>query len=360
MPSLFDPITLRETTIRNRIWVAPMCQYSVTKRDGIPTDWHFVHLGSFATGGAGLIIVEATAVSPEGRISPNDVGLWNGEQLDAWARIVDFMHAQGAVAGIQLAHAGRKASTYPALGGDQHGTVPESEGGWPTVGPSAVAFGSYAAPTALDTAGIDGVVANFVQSAIRSVQAGFDLIELHAAHGYLLHQFLSPLSNQREDEYGGSLENRARLLLRIVREIRTAIGETVPLVVRFSATDWAEGGWDQDQTAIVAGWARDAGADLSDISTGGNVSGVTIPIGPGYQVSFADHVKSTAGVATAAVGLITEAAHAEEIVASGQADAVLFGREMLRDPHFALRAAHELGVTLDYWPAQYLRAQWTD
>lgn len=358
MSALFQPMTLRALTIRNRIWVAPMCQYSVTLRDGTPTDWHLVHLGALATGGAGLVIAEASAVSPEGRISPQDVGIWNSEQRIAWSRIVDFIHAQGAAAGIQLAHAGRKASTWPAWGTDQRGTVPAADGGWPTVGPSAVAFGSYAEPAALDAAGIDRVVSDFVQAAIRSVEAGFDVLEIHAAHGYLLHQFLSPLSNTREDEYGGSLENRARLLLRIVRETRTAVRDGVPLLVRFSASDWAESGWDQEQTAIVAGWAQEAGADLADISSGGNISGVTIPLSPGYQVPFAEYVRESADVPTAAVGLITTAAQAEEIVASGRADAVLLGRELLRDPHFPLRAAHELGVELDYWPGQYLRAQW--
>jgi len=351
-------MTMRGVTLRNRIWVAPMCQYSVIELDGVPRDWHLVHLGSLATGGAGLVIAEASAVSPEGRISPRDVGIWNSEQLDAWSRIVSYIHAQGAAAGIQLAHAGRKASTYPAWGTAEHGSVPLDDGGWPTVGPSSLPFGSYATPTGLDDAGIDKVVADFVQAAIRSVQAGFDVLELHAAHGYLLHQFLSPLSNDRTDQYGGSLDNRARLLLRIVREIRTAVRDDVPLLVRFSATDWADGGWDQEQTAIVAGWVRDAGADLADISSGGNISGVTIPLSPGYQVPFAEFVGEKSGVPTAAVGLITTAEQANRIVESGQADAVLLGRELLRDPHFPLRAAHELGVELDYWPGQYLRARW--
>jgi len=344
--------------MRNRIWVAPMCQYSVLERDGVARDWHLMHLGSFASGGAGLIIAEATAVSPEGRISDRDTGIWNEAQQRAWSRIVDFLHAQGAVAGIQLAHAGRKASVWPEWGVDERGTMAIEDGGWQSVSASEIAFGDYAPPVALDAAGIDRVVADFVAGARRALRAGFDLVELHAAHGYLLHQFLSPLSNRREDEYGGSLENRARLLLRVVREVRAAVGDSVPVFVRFSATDYAEGGWDREQTAVVAGWARDAGADLFDISSGGNLPGVTIPLGPGYQVPFAEFVREEAEVVTAAVGLITEATQAARIVESGQADAVLLGRELMRDPHFPLRAAHELGVEIDYWPAQYLRARW--
>ncbi len=351
-------MTLRDLEIRNRIWVAPMCQYSIRERNGVPGDWHLVHLGAMAAGGAGLVIAEATAVNPEGRISEADTGIWNDEQRDAWARIVGFLHSQGAQAGIQLAHAGRKASVWPEWGGEGHGTMLPVEGGWQTLSASAIAFDGYREPVALDTAGIDQVVSDFVQAAIRAIEAGFDLLEIHAAHGYLMHQFLSPLSNRREDEFGGSLENRARLLLRVVRQIRTAVGERVPLLVRFSATDYVEGGWDREQTATVAGWAAEAGADLFDISSGGNIAGVTIPLGPGYQVPFAEFVKNEAGVPTAAVGLITEAGQAEEIVASGRADAVLLGREMLRDPHFALRAAAELGVELDYWPGQYRRAKW--
>jgi 2,4-dienoyl-CoA reductase-like NADH-dependent reductase (Old Yellow Enzyme family) len=357
MPSLFDPITLRGVTIRNRIWVAPMCQYSIAEHDGVPRDWHLVHLGSFAQGGAGLVVAEATAVSPEGRISPEDTGLWNDEQRDAWAPIVRFIKSQGAVAGVQLAHAGRKASTWAALGGDRHGTIPESEGGWPTVAPSATPFTGYDTPVALDSTGIEKVVSDFTSAALRAVDAGFDVVEIHAAHGYLMHQFLSPLSNQRQDEYGGSLENRARLLIRVVTEIRRAVGNDIVLVVRLSATDYAPDGWDKEQTAIVAGWAHEAGADFFDISSGGNIAGVRIPLGPGYQVPFAEYVKANADVEVSAVGLITTPTQAAHIVESGQADAVRLAREMLRDPHFALRAAHELGVEIDYWPAQYLRAK---
>ncbi|ONI61657.1 oxidoreductase [Leifsonia sp. ALI-44-B] len=356
MSHLFSPLTVRTLTLRNRLWVAPMCQYSVMERDGIPVDWHLVHLGQYASGGAGLVVTEATAVSPEGRISPEDTGIWNDEQKDAWVRIVDFLHSQGAAAGIQLAHAGRKASTFAPWGPHTgHGSVPLSDGGWQTVGPSAVPFGDYATPEALDADGIEKVVEDFRSAAVRARLAGFDVLEIHAAHGYLLHQFLSPLSNDRTDEYGGSLENRARLLLRVVEAIREVAGD-LALFVRFSASDWTEGGWNEDDTATVAGWARDAGADLFDISSGGNVPAANITVGPGYQVPFAAHVKQQAGVPVSAVGLITEPAQADKIVATGDADAVMAGREFLRDPHFAARAAFELGDTLDYLPGQYERA----
>jgi 2,4-dienoyl-CoA reductase-like NADH-dependent reductase (Old Yellow Enzyme family) len=355
--ALFTPLTLRGVTFRNRIWAAPMCQYSIAKSDGVPEDWHLVHLGGLATGGAGLVIAEASAISPEGRISPADTGIWGDEHTAAWRRIVTFIHSQGAHAGMQLAHAGRKASTWPTWGTDQRGTVPRAEGGWTTVSASALPFADYEPPIALDLAGIRAVIADFAAAAVRAVEAGFDLVEIHAAHGYLLHQFLSPLSNQRDDAYGGSLENRARLLLEVVSAIRDAVGERIPIFVRFSATDYATGGWDENQTVVVARWAAEHGADFFDISSGGNVTGVTIPLGPGYQVPLAEFVKSRTELPVSAVGLITTPAQAEEIVASGQADAVLLGRELLRDPHFPLRAAHELGVNLDYWPPQYLRAQ---
>jgi 2,4-dienoyl-CoA reductase-like NADH-dependent reductase (Old Yellow Enzyme family) len=365
MTSLFDPLSLRGVTVRNRIWVPSLCQYSVVDRDGVPTDWHLAHLGSFATGGAGLVMAEATAVTPDGRISPHDTGIWNDDQVAAWSRIVDFLHARGAKAGLQLAHAGRKASVYPEWGFEERGSIPldapddaDPGRGWVTVSASDLAFTGYRAPRALASDELPGIVAAFVAGARRAIDAGFDLVELHAAHGYLLHQFLSPLSNTRSDAYGGSLENRARLLLEIVRAVRSELGDDVPVLVRFSATDYAEGGWDAPQTAVVAGWAHEAGADFFDISSGGLVTGVTIPLGPGYQVPFAEQVRETADVAVSAVGLITEAAQAAEIVSSGQADAVMLGREMMRDPHFVLRAAHELGVELDYWPPQYLRAKW--
>jgi 2,4-dienoyl-CoA reductase-like NADH-dependent reductase (Old Yellow Enzyme family) len=357
-PSLFSPLTLRAVTVRNRLWVSPMCQYSVEERDGVATDWHLVHLGSFARGGAGLVMAEATAVTPEGRITGWDLGLWNDAQRDALAPIVRFVHAQGATAAIQLAHAGRKASTYREWSGT--GTQPIDEGGWQAVGPSAIPFDGLAAPRALQTDELDGVVQDFADAAVRALSAGFDVLEIHAAHGYLLHQFLSPLSNDRTDEYGGSLENRARLLLRVVRAVRSAAGDSVPVFVRLSATDWADDGWDLDSTVRVAGLARDAGADHFDISTGGLVAGVRIPVGPGYQVPFAEAVRSRTGASVNAVGMIRSSDQAQEVLASGAADAVMVGREFLRDPHFALRCAHELGAHIDAWPPQYTRARWPE
>ncbi len=357
MSALFTPLTLRGTTFRNRLWVAPLCQYSVEERDGVPTDWHLVHLGSFALGGAGLVMTEATAVNPVGRISPEDTGIWNDEQRDAWARITAFIRLQGAVAGIQLAHAGRKGSTWREFD-PRHGTQPASEGGWSAVGPSAIAFPGYDVPHELTVDEIASIVDDFAAAAGRAIDAGFQLLEVHAAHGYLLHEFLSPLSNERTDEYGGSLENRARLLLAIVRAVRERVGTDIPVLVRFSATDWAENGWTREETAAVAAWAHDAGADLMDVSTGGLVSGVSIPVRPGYQVSYAEFVHEKAEAPVSAVGLITSAQQAEEIVASGKADAVMMGREMMRDPHTAWRMAAELGVELDYYPKQYLRAKY--
>jgi 2,4-dienoyl-CoA reductase-like NADH-dependent reductase (Old Yellow Enzyme family) len=355
MSHLFSPVQLRSTTIRNRVWVAPMCQYSAV--DGVPNDWHLVHLGSFARGGAGLVLTEATGVSPEGRISPADTGIWNDEQVTAWSRIVAFVHGQGATAGMQLGHAGRKASTRAPF--DGRGTVAADEGGWATVGPSPVPFPGIAEPRELTTADIDRVVADFAAGASRALRAGFDLLEIHAAHGYLLHQFLSPLSNHRQDEYGGSFDNRVRLLLRVVEAVRDTVPADTPLLVRISATDWAEGGWTGDESVALARLLHDAGVDLVDVSTGGNVL-ADIPVGPGYQVPFAARIRKEAGIPTGAVGLITEPKQAEEIVADGQADVVLLARALLRDPHWALRAAHELGVPVGdgvEWPKQYLRAK---
>ena len=355
-PALFRPITIRGLEIRNRVWVPPLCQYSVTSLDGVPHDWHLVHLGAMASGGAGLVIAEATAVSPEGRISDHDTGLWNDEQANAWSRITRFIRSQGAASGIQLAHAGRKASVW-----QEHlrwpGSQPLEEGGWTTLAPSAIAFDGLREPVALDEAGILAVIDDFRAAARRAVAAGFDVVEVHAAHGYLVHQFLSPLSNRREDRWGGSLENRARLLLELVRVVRAEIGERMPLFVRFSATDWAPGGWDEEQTATVARWAAEAGADFFDISTGGLVRDVRIPVGPGYQAAHAEFVGGRAGVSVSAVGRITTAAQAEKLVASGAADAVMFGKAMMRDPHFAVRAAHELGAGTSMWPPQYQRAR---
>ncbi|SFN78181.1 NADH:flavin oxidoreductase/NADH oxidase [Mycetocola miduiensis] len=354
MPGLFDPITLRTLTVRNRLWIAPMCQYSVFAEDGIPTDWHLVHLGQFAIGGAGLVFTEATAVTPEGRISPRDTGIWTDQQADAWSRIAAFVRSQGAAAGIQLGHAGRKGSTFPAWGSDRRGTVPPSGGGWTAVGPTDEPFDGFAAPVALDENGIDRIVTAFADAAARSVRAGFDVVEIHAAHGYLLHQFLSPLVNTRTDRYGGSLENRARFLLRVVEAVRAVLGDTA-LVVRFSATDWSDGGWNEADTAAVARWAADAGADFFDISTGGAVAGVKIPLSPGYQVPFAAHVRNAGQVPVSAVGLISDPAQADDIVRSGRADAVMIAREALRDPHFALRAAAMSGID-DLVPGAYRRA----
>jgi 2,4-dienoyl-CoA reductase-like NADH-dependent reductase (Old Yellow Enzyme family) len=353
---LFTPVTIRNLEVRNRLWVSPMCQYSVEKWDGVPTDWHLAHLGSFARGGAGLIMTEATAVSPEARITNWDTGIWNGTQAEAWARIVEFLHGQGATAAMQLSHAGRKASTFREWSG--RGSQPLDEGGWETFAPSAVAFDGYATPRELTVSEIQRIVADFAAAARRAVDAGFDALELHGAHGYLIHQFLSPLSNLRSDEYGGSLENRARLLLDLVRAVRAEVGDAVPLLVRLSATDWVDGGWNLEDTVTVAGWAAQAGADWFDISSGGLVPAASIPVKPLYQVEFATAVRTGAGVPVNAVGLITKPEEAAEIVDSGAADAVMVAREFLRDPHFALRSAHELGVELDYWPPQYTRATW--
>jgi 2,4-dienoyl-CoA reductase-like NADH-dependent reductase (Old Yellow Enzyme family) len=351
---LFTPIDLRDVTVRNRVWVAPMCQYSAV--DGVPDDWHLVHLGSFARGGAGLVFTEATAVAPEGRISPEDTGLWNEGQQAAWARIVDFLHAQGAAAGVQLAHAGRKASTYSGFTG-RRGGVADADGGWRPVGPSPVPYpGLREDPRPLDAAGIARVVSAFGDGAERAVAAGFDVLEVHAAHGYLLHEFLSPLSNHRDDGYGGSFDNRVRIVREVVREIRGRVDAGVPVVVRLSATDWVDGGWSADETVRLAALLKEDGVDLVDTSTGGNVP-AEIPTGPGYQVPFARRVRQEAGMPSGAVGLITEPKQAEDILADGSADVVLLARELLRDPHWPLRAAQELGETdLGLWPVQYLRA----
>ncbi len=349
---LFTPLTLRSISLPNRIAVSPMCMYS--SQDGFATDWHFVHLASRAAGGAGLIITEAAAVSPEGRISPQDLGLWKDEQIAGLARITDFIRAQGSYSAIQLAHAGRKASTF-APGSGSGAVLPEA-GGWQTVAPSAVRFSdSYSLPLALDAAGIRKVIDDFVAATRRAAQAGFDVVEVHAAHGYLLHQFLSPLANQRTDEYGGSFENRIRLTLQVTEAVRAAWPAELPLLVRLSATDWAEGGWTPDETVALAGRLKALGVDLIDVSTGGMLPAPSIPIGPGYQTEFAARVRHEAGIASSAVGLITVAAQADHVVRSGQADLVMLARELLRDPYWPLHAAHELGQAAA-WPTQYLRA----
>jgi 2,4-dienoyl-CoA reductase-like NADH-dependent reductase (Old Yellow Enzyme family) len=351
MPALFEPLTLRGLTLKNRIVVSPMCQYSA--EDGFANDWHFVHLGSRAVGGASLIILEATAVSPEGRITPDDLGIWKDEHIAMLQHINSFMEAQGTVPGVQLAHAGRKASTYAPWKGN--GAV--AEGGWQVVAPSAIPFSEdYPQPVALDAEGLKKVISDFRTATERALAAGFKVIELHAAHGYLLHQFLSPLSNQRTDTYGGSFENRSRLLLEVVASVRQVLPPDFPLIVRISATDWTEGGWNADESVKLATILKDRGVDLLDCSTGGNVPHAKIPVGPGYQVEFAERIKRETGLLTGAVGLITTPDEAETIVASGQADLVLLAREELRDPYFPLHAAHELGAEVA-WPPQYERAK---
>ncbi len=354
--ALFAPLTIRSVTARNRVWVSPMCQYSCEDRDGAVGDWHLVHLGSFARGGAGLVMAEATGVLPEGRITAWDTGIWDDAQRDAWSRVTAFIKGQGAVPAIQLQHAGRKASTHRAWSGE--GTMPIADGGWQTVGPSPIAFPGYDAPVALDARGIADIVAAFGAATRRALDAGFEVIEVHGAHGYLIHQFLSPISNERADEWGGSLENRARLLLDVVREVRAVAGSEIPVFVRVSATDWLEPkGLTLEESVTVAGWVREAGGDVMDVSTGGNVTGVTIPTAPGYQVPHASAIKNGAGIITAAVGQITSATQAEAIVASGDADAVFVARQFMRDPHLPMRWAHELGVQLNL-PIQYARGAW--
>jgi 2,4-dienoyl-CoA reductase-like NADH-dependent reductase (Old Yellow Enzyme family) len=350
---LFSPLKLRELTLPNRIVVSPMCQYSA--QDGFVNDWHLVHLGSRAVGGAGLVIVEAAGVLAEGRITPEDVGIWKDEHIEPLRRITRFIEAQGSFAGIQLAHAGRKASAYRPWAG-KTGSLAMAEGGWETVGPSAIAFDpTFKAPTALSIEGIAQRVQAFADAAQRSLKAGFKVAEIHAAHGYLLHEFLSPLSNQRSDQYGGSLENRARFLMEVVTAVRKVWPADLPLFVRVSATDWTEGGLTPDEIVAVSRLLRDAGVDLVDVSSGGNVATAAIPAGPGYQTAFAARVKHEAGIATGAVGMITNAAQAEHVLRTGQADLVLLARELLRDPYWPLHAADELKENIA-WPPQYVRA----
>jgi 2,4-dienoyl-CoA reductase-like NADH-dependent reductase (Old Yellow Enzyme family) len=351
--ALFDPLTIRDVTFANRVFVSPMCQYS--SEDGYANDWHFVHLGSRAVGGAGLVLTEATAVLPEGRISPQDLGIWEDGHIEMLAKIVGFIHEQGSVAGMQLAHAGRKASTSRPWEG--HDAVPESEGGWTkVVAPSALKFSeTYLMPQALSIEGIREVVDAFAAAARRACQAGFRVVEIHAAHGYLIHEFLSPLSNKREDEYGGSFENRTRLCREVVAAVRSAWPRGLPLFIRISATDWVEGGWTIEESVRLAGELKEMGVDLVDCSSGGNALHAEIPVGPGYQTQFAERIRREAGIMTGAVGMITEPAQAEHIVRTGQADAVIMAREFLRDPYWPLRAASELAQTIA-WPVQYLRA----
>jgi 2,4-dienoyl-CoA reductase-like NADH-dependent reductase (Old Yellow Enzyme family) len=354
MPHLFDILHLRDVVLPNRIAVSPMCEYSCA--DGMANDWHFVHLGSRAVGGAGLIFTEAAAVVPEGRISPEDLGVWSEAHFEPLARVAHFIAAQGGVAGIQLAHAGRKASTFRPWPNAGTGAIAESAGGWPTVAPSALAFSdTYPMPRALTADEIAGVQQAFVTAAVRAVGAGFRVIELHGAHGYLFHEFLSPLSNRRTDSYGGSFDNRTRLLRDTAAAVREAVPQGIPLFVRISATDWTEGGWDVEQSVELARRLKAAGVDLIDCSSGGNVDGAKIPVGAGYQLPFADRIRREADIATGAVGMITGAAQADQIVRNGQADLVLLAREMLRDPYWPLHAAAELRIPAP-WPVQYLRA----
>jgi 2,4-dienoyl-CoA reductase-like NADH-dependent reductase (Old Yellow Enzyme family) len=353
---LFAPLKLRSLTLPNRIAVSPMCEYSCT--DGFATDWHLVHLGSRAIGGAALVLTEATAVSPEARISPSDLGIWKDEHIPALQRITAFLHQHGAYAGTQLAHAGRKASM--SVPWEKHRTIPPSEGGWQPVAPSALRFDEdYPIPTALDRAGMDKITADFIAAAHRARTAGFDLIEVHAAHGYLLHEFLSPLSNHRTDEYGGTFENRTRFPLEVIRALRAAWPQHLPLFVRISATDWAPESlgesWDLPQSVAFAKLLKQAGVDLIDVSTGGNHPDQQVPAGPGYQVLHAETIRHEAAIPTGAVGMITAPAQADQIIRSGQADLVLIARELLRDPYWPLHAAQHLHQETT-WPVQYVRA----
>jgi 2,4-dienoyl-CoA reductase-like NADH-dependent reductase (Old Yellow Enzyme family) len=353
MALLFEPLRLRDATFRNRIFVSPMCMYSAT--DGVPNDWHLVHLGSRAVGGAALVIAEATGVSPEGRISPGDTGLWNGAQVDAFRRIAAFVSAQGAVPGLQLAHAGRKASTHiPWKGG---GPLAAGEGAWTTLAPSAIPFDAGSpAPREMTAGDMDRVIDEFAAAARRAVDAGFGVVEVHAAHGYLLHEFLSPLSNRRTDGFGGPLENRMRFPLRVVGAVREAFPAGRPVFVRISATDWADEGWDLAQSTVFARSVKELGVDLVDCSSGGLVPYAKVAVGPGYQVPFAEAIRRDTGIPTAAVGMITAPKQAEEILTKGQADAIVMARAFLRDPYWPLHAAKELGADVE-WLAPYRRAK---
>jgi 2,4-dienoyl-CoA reductase-like NADH-dependent reductase (Old Yellow Enzyme family) len=352
MSKLFTSFKLRGLEFRNRVFVSPMCQYS--SPGGMPTDWHLVHLGSRAVGGAGLVMTEATAISPEGRISPDDTGIWSEAHTVAWKRIAHFIREQGAHPAMQLAHAGRKASTHAPWTGS--GPVPASAGGWQPMGPSPIPFDAKSvSPREMMVADIDGVVASFAKAARRALEAGFEVIEIHSAHGYLLHEFLSPISNRRTDEYGGSLENRMRFTLRVAKAVRGVIPESSPLLVRLSVTDWVEGGWDLPQSIELSKGLKALGVDLIDCSSGANVPDAKIPVGPGFQVPFAEAIRREAAMATGAVGMITSPEQAEEIIASGKADVVLLAREMLRDPYWPLHAAKALGDKVAP-PKQYGRA----
>lgn len=356
MSALFEPVRLRGLELPNRAWLSPMCQYSAGP-DGVPADWHLVHLGARITGGFGLVLTESAAVSPQGRISSADVGLWSEEQVVGWRRITGFAHDHGTAIGVQLGHAGRKASTR--VPGQGRGTVPPEEGGWTALAPSASAYRGFATPAAASPADLDGVVADFAAAAGRAVRAGFDAVEIHAGHGYLLHQFLSPRANHRTDAYGGSFENRIRLLLRVTEAVRAAWPEDRPLLLRISATDWVDGGWTPEETGELAPLLAARGVDLLDVTTGGLDPDQRIPVGPGYQVPFARRIRAAVpGLPVAAVGLITDPEQAESIVAGGDADAVLLAREALRDPSWPLRARARLAPRslAAAYPWQYGRA----
>jgi 2,4-dienoyl-CoA reductase-like NADH-dependent reductase (Old Yellow Enzyme family) len=350
---LFSSIQIKSLLFKNRISISPMCQYSAI--DGFANDWHLAHLGSRASGGAALIIQEATSVSPEGRISPADLGLWKDEQIEKMQAINQFILSQNSIPGIQLAHAGRKASMSEPWNGNKR--LDESNGGWDTVAPSTIGYHSNEkSPIDLDNNGIQKVISDFKSATKRALQAGFQVVEIHAAHGYLLHQFFSPLSNLRTDDYGGSFENRIRLMLEVLEAVQSEWPDNLPLFVRISATDWAEGGWNIEESVQLSKILKEKGVDLMDVSSGGLVSHQQIPLGPGYQVPFAEKIKKETGILTGAVGLITEANQAEEIVATGKADLVLFARESLRNPYLALDFAKELGAEIQ-WPKQYERAK---
>lgn len=352
MPLLFSPLSIKSITFKNRFVISPMCQYSA--EDGFANDWHLVHLGSRAVGGAALIIQEATAVSPEGRISPADLGIWKEEHIEKLQQITSFIHRQNAVAGIQLAHAGRKASARVPWEGGKH--IKQSEGGWQTLAPSPIPFREGdEPPKEMSIADIKKVIADFIAATVRALEAGHKVIEIHAAHGYLINEFLSPLSNRRTDEYGGSFENRIRLLIEVIEAVQTVWPEDLPLFVRISSTDWAEGGWNENDSVKLAAVLKQNGVDLIDCSSGGIVM-ANIPLAPGYQVPFAEKIKRESGILTGAVGLITEAKHAEEILVQGKADLILMARESLRQPYWPLVAAGELGDDV-VWPDQYLRAK---
>jgi 2,4-dienoyl-CoA reductase-like NADH-dependent reductase (Old Yellow Enzyme family) len=350
--ALFDELKIRDITLRNRVVVSPMCEYSC--EDGFANDWHLVHLGSRAVGGASLVITEATAVTPEGRISPKDLGIWKDDHIEPLARIVRFLNQQGSHAGIQLAHSGRKGSTAaPAQGGQ---AVAKADGGWTPVAPSAIPFTEkYPMPVALDESGIRSIVQSFADAAVRALKAGFRVAEIHAAHGYLLHEFLSPLSNKRTDSYGGSLENRTRIVREVVTAVRKVWPEQNPLFIRISASDWTEGGWDVEQSIALVEQIAPLGVDLIDCSSGGNVAAANIPVGPGYQVPFSEKIRARTKQLTGAVGMITTPQQADEIIRSGKADVVLLARELLRQPYWPLHAAEQLGCPAS-WPEQYLRA----